>query len=260
MRQYAPEPRIYELMTILSPEVPDDDIQGQLDTVAGYVTGAGGEVVDVIRDSPWGRRRLAYAIRHNGRDVRDGYYTVFHLKLVPTRVVEVEREIKLNGQIIRHLITQYEPQAVTATVAPTEAAATTAGEADELAGSEAGERPAAQAVESEAAAPASPRRRSSRSAQAAAEPTAPATVEAAQPEPATAPEPEVAQAAPEPPEASVPDTSEASAPDTSAAADSQPQVETAAGTEDQVAQADTTTPGDEPENLPAQPDATPEEE
>ena len=38
------------------------------------------------------------------------------------------------------------------------------------------------------------------------------------------------------------------------------QIEMAAGTEEQVAQADTTTPGDEPENPPAQPDATPEEE
>ena len=249
MRQYAPEPRTYELMTILSPEVPDDDIQGQLDSVAGYVTGAGGEVVDVNRESPWGRRRLAYAIRHNGRDVRDGYYTVFHLRLVPTRVVEIEREIKLNAQIIRHLITQYEPQ----TESPTEAATTIPADADGQPRAEAGEQPSAPTVEPESAAPATPRRRTSRAAQAATEATAPESVEAAQAEPAAAPESGVAEAA-----ASEP--AQTASADTPEAADSQPQVETAGGTDDQVAEADTTTPGDEPENPPAQPEATPEEE
>lgn len=110
LRQYVSEPRTYELMTILSPEVPEDDIQGQLDSVSGYVTTAGGTVTDVSRDSPWGRRRLAYAIRHAGRDVRDGYYAVFHLDMPPTRVVEIERDIKLNPRIMRYLIILYEPK------------------------------------------------------------------------------------------------------------------------------------------------------
>lgn len=251
MRQYSPEPRTYELMTILSPEVPDDDIQGQLDAVAGYVTGAGGEVVEVNRESPWGRRRLAYAIRHNGRDVRDGYYTVFHLRLVPTRVVEIERDIKLNAQIIRHLITQYVPKPITATEEPTDAVGQAAAEAEEQVTAEAGEQTAA--VEPAAAAPATPRRRSPRAAQAAVEVTPSETVEAAQPVAAVAAEPETAEVA-------VPEPVEAAAPDTSEESDSQPQVETTAGTEEQVAEVDTTTPGDEPENPPAQPDATPEEE
>lgn len=109
MRQYQAEPRTYELLTILSPDVADDDLKGQLDAIAGYVATAGGEVTDVSRESPWGRRRLAYSIRHAGRDVRDGYYTLFHLRLEPRRVVEIERDIKLNDSIIRHLITLYEP-------------------------------------------------------------------------------------------------------------------------------------------------------
>jgi small subunit ribosomal protein S6 len=193
LRQYLPEPRHYELMTILSPEVPDDELQGQLDTVARYVAAAGGAVTAVNRDSPWGRRRLAYPIRHNGRDVRDGYYTVFHLRLAPTRVVEVERDLKLNGQVLRYLITQYEPKA-------------TEGE------------PGAEAAA--VVAPATPAATAETEPAAAAEPSTAATVAASE------------------------------------ATDSQPQVATTSGTEEQAGAAPATTPGEEPENPPAQPATT----
>ena len=112
MRQYTPEPRAYELMTVLSPDVPEVDISGMLDRIGGYVAQAGGTVREVLRDSPWGRRRLAYPIRHGGRDVRDGFYTVYHFDLEPSQVTEVERELKLNDQIIRYLLVQYTPQPV----------------------------------------------------------------------------------------------------------------------------------------------------
>ena len=109
MRIYEREPRAYELMTVLSPDVAEDAIPAVLDRIGAYVTAAGGTVTETLRDSPWGRRRLAYAIRHDGRDVRDGYYTVYHIDLAPSRVDDVEREIKLNTDIIRYLLTHYTP-------------------------------------------------------------------------------------------------------------------------------------------------------
>jgi small subunit ribosomal protein S6 len=100
-------PRTYELMTILAPDVPEDQLGPAVDQIKDYVTGAGGTISEVLQDSPWGRRRLAYPIRHNGHDVRDGYYTVFHFDLEPDRVADIEREILLNPQIIRYLMTVY---------------------------------------------------------------------------------------------------------------------------------------------------------
>lgn len=97
-------------MTILHPEVPEEDISGNVERIAGYISGAGGTVTETLRESPWGRRRLAYAIRHGGRDLRDGYYTVFHFELAPSQVGEVEREIKLNDRIIRYIVTTWEPR------------------------------------------------------------------------------------------------------------------------------------------------------
>ena len=110
MRNLTRAPRTYELMTIIHPEVPEDELGAALDRVASYVTGAGGTVNEVLRESPWGRRRLAYPIRHNSRDVRDGFYTVYHFDLAPAKIDDVERELKLNTQVIRYLITTWAPK------------------------------------------------------------------------------------------------------------------------------------------------------
>ena len=110
LRDLNRAPRTYEMMTILHPDVSEEEIQPALDRVSGYITTAGGEVTETLRDSPWGRRRLAYPIRFAGRDLRDGYYSVFHFSLAPAQIVEMERELKLNTQIIRYLVVSWEPK------------------------------------------------------------------------------------------------------------------------------------------------------
>lgn len=110
MRNIAREPRTYELLTILSPEVPEEEIPGAIERISSHVTGAGGSLEETLRDSPWGRRRLAYPIRHSGRDLRDGFYTLFRVSLAPDRIEEMERELKLNTQVMRYLVTTYAPK------------------------------------------------------------------------------------------------------------------------------------------------------
>jgi small subunit ribosomal protein S6 len=115
-------------MTIFSPDVAEDEIQSTIEAVVGYITDASGENVEFNRDSPWGRRRLAYAVRHASRDVRDGFYTLYHFQVAPHRVIDIEREIKLNDRIMRYLLTQYTPRPIDET-ATVEAAGETADEA-----------------------------------------------------------------------------------------------------------------------------------
>lgn len=110
MRNQERAPRTYELMTILHPEVPEESLQSELDRIAGYIDAAGGSIIEILQDSPWGRRRLAYPIRSGSRDVRDGYYTVWHMNLGPTRVDDLERELKLNTQVIRYIVVSWEPK------------------------------------------------------------------------------------------------------------------------------------------------------
>src|SRR5215211_2707807 len=109
LRDQARAPRKYELMTILHPDIAEESLQGELDRISGFITGAGGELFETLQDSPWGRRRLAYPIRSGGRDVRDGYYTVWRFTLGPTRVNDLERELKLDTQLIRYIVLSWEP-------------------------------------------------------------------------------------------------------------------------------------------------------
>src|SRR5215211_5543317 len=109
LRDQARAPRKYELMTILHPDVAEESLPGELERISGFITAAGGELFETLQDSPWGRRRLAYPIRSGGRDVRDGYYTVWHFTLGPTRVDDLERELKLDTQLIRYIVLSWEP-------------------------------------------------------------------------------------------------------------------------------------------------------
>src|SRR5829696_3477562 len=109
LRDQARAPRKYELMTILHPDVAEESLPGELERISGFITAAGGELFETLQDSPWGRRRLAYPIRSGGRDVRDGYYTVWRFTLGPTRVDDLERELKLDTQLIRYIVLSWEP-------------------------------------------------------------------------------------------------------------------------------------------------------
>lgn len=113
MREQERASRTYELMTILHPEVAEESLPAEIDRISGYISTAGGSIIETLRDSPWGRRRLAYPVRSGGRDVRDGFYTVWHINLGPNRVDELERELKLNTQVIRYLVVSWEPKVLT---------------------------------------------------------------------------------------------------------------------------------------------------
>ncbi len=89
--------RPYELGFIIPSSVLEQDTKRVIEMVKGWVEDLGGEVTNV---DYWGRRRLAYPIE----DYREGYY-VFLLMDFPTeQIKELERRIKLNDQIIRHLV------------------------------------------------------------------------------------------------------------------------------------------------------------
>ncbi|CAN5758931.1 hypothetical protein BH23CHL5_BH23CHL5_12360 [soil metagenome] len=96
--------RFYELMVITSPEGTPEELVETVEQITGYITAAGGKIIRVSYDSPWGRRRLAYPIRFESQDVRDGFYTLFHLELEPTAVTDIERDLKLNTRLMRYLI------------------------------------------------------------------------------------------------------------------------------------------------------------
>jgi small subunit ribosomal protein S6 len=103
--------RDYELMAILLPDMAEEDNQAQIDRIRGFITDVQAEVTGTFTDSPWGRRRLAYTIRHEGVDYRDGFYIVVHFTATPGAISEIERELKLDTSVIRYLLVMDDPKA-----------------------------------------------------------------------------------------------------------------------------------------------------
>jgi len=66
----------YELLYILTPRVPADDVANAIERVSAIITTQGGEVLSTDN---WGRRRLAYPIRQ----YFEGTYVLITLKMPP---------------------------------------------------------------------------------------------------------------------------------------------------------------------------------
>lgn len=88
--------RNYELTVVIPSDVSEDDLSGVLDQVKGWVTEQGGAVSAVDN---WGRRRLAYPIA----DYTEANYALLNINIDPLKINEVDRNLKLSQQIIRHL-------------------------------------------------------------------------------------------------------------------------------------------------------------
>lgn len=87
----------YELLYIVSPRVPADDVQNAIERVNALITGQGGEVLSVDN---WGRRRLAYPIRQ----YFEGTYVLTTMELPPAGAVALEKALHLAEEVIRHLL------------------------------------------------------------------------------------------------------------------------------------------------------------
>jgi ribosomal protein S6 len=98
-------------MAVFVPELSDEELVEEIERVTRYITDTSGVVTEVLRESPWGRRRLAYTIRFNGIDYRDGIYVVFHFDNVPNGISDIERELKLDVRVMRYLLVHDDPLA-----------------------------------------------------------------------------------------------------------------------------------------------------
>lgn len=89
--------REYELMYIVRPELDDDAVRAAAESVHTLVDTNGGRV---HKTTMWGKRRLAYEVKH----LRDGHYVVLKLSLDGDRVAVVERALTIHDTVFRHLL------------------------------------------------------------------------------------------------------------------------------------------------------------
>lgn len=88
--------RIYEILFIVRPELPEEELDRLVGQFEGLVASTGGRVQKAEK---WGRRRLAYPVRR----CREGQYVLFTLECEPATVREFERRLKVSDQVIKFL-------------------------------------------------------------------------------------------------------------------------------------------------------------
>ncbi|OIP98002.1 30S ribosomal protein S6 [Candidatus Wirthbacteria bacterium CG2_30_54_11] len=88
----------YELMMIVAQREVKEGVQEKvIEEIRGMIEGLGGRV---LRVRPWGLRQLSYEIK--GYDY--GYYVILQLLIEPAKTREFEAKLKLNEQVIRHMM------------------------------------------------------------------------------------------------------------------------------------------------------------
>jgi small subunit ribosomal protein S6 len=87
----------YELIVVMDPEIPEEDVPAALERVSAAITSRGGVVEEV---QPWGRRKLAYPIKRH----TEGNYLLTNLRLDPARAHELESNFMISEEILRHLL------------------------------------------------------------------------------------------------------------------------------------------------------------
>lgn len=105
MAKYPPDPRKYELMIVVAPTVGEEGLPAVVERVSNYISEKGGEVESASHDAPWGRRRLAYEINN----FQDAFYVLYYFTIEPRFIDEIERDLRLEEVVIRHLLVRYDP-------------------------------------------------------------------------------------------------------------------------------------------------------
>jgi small subunit ribosomal protein S6 len=91
----------YELMVMVKPDLNQRQTEQELKTVREFIAAAGGEI---YHEDIWGIRKLAYRI---GK-VFSAYYAIFYFKASAAKIKELNREITLEQNVMRHLIVKNE--------------------------------------------------------------------------------------------------------------------------------------------------------
>lgn len=90
--------RVYELIYIVKPDLPEEEVDATLATVRETLE-SGGATID--KEEKWGKRRLAYRIQR----FEDGYYVLVQYSLDGNSALpkEVERRLRVADAVVKFL-------------------------------------------------------------------------------------------------------------------------------------------------------------
>src|SRR5215211_9243182 len=87
--------RAYELMVIIDGDADDAAVDSAVRRISDSITSKSGDIRTTDR---WGRRRFAYEINHK----HEGYYVVFEALAEAGALDDLERQLRLADDIVRH--------------------------------------------------------------------------------------------------------------------------------------------------------------
>lgn len=99
--------RTYESVAIINATLEDEQIESTISRMQETITTHGGEMLDLDK---WGRKRLAYPINK----AKSGYYVIFRFNASTNLIATLERNYRLDENVIRYLTIQLDKYALEA--------------------------------------------------------------------------------------------------------------------------------------------------
>ncbi len=96
-----PPMRAYEVMLIIDTGLDDQVVQNVIKRTTEQIVKLDGTVG---RTEKWGRRKLAYEIKTDTKKHNDGYYTLIEFQAEPAQIAELDRNLFLADEIVRHKV------------------------------------------------------------------------------------------------------------------------------------------------------------
>ena len=93
--------RLYELTYLLPTNMTDSQLsaaQKEVQTLIEKYTG------EVVATQDWGKKDLAYKLKHQSKKYDQAVYTHLLIKFFPDKVQAFEKELLLNEELLRHLL------------------------------------------------------------------------------------------------------------------------------------------------------------
>jgi len=91
--------RIYEILFIVRPDYDEDQIAAVIEKYTDVIIKDGGTVLSAEK---WAKRRLAYEIA----GLHEGNYLIIVFEGTPDIVDEIDRLMKIDQEVIRHMISR----------------------------------------------------------------------------------------------------------------------------------------------------------
>ncbi len=89
--------REYEIVYVIRPDLADEQRSAKVERIQSLITENGGELV---KTEEWGRRVLAYQIRH----YTDGVYVFTEFRLPPAAVKTIGERLNIDEELLRYQI------------------------------------------------------------------------------------------------------------------------------------------------------------